>query len=108
MEGMRMCSRCETAKPLDCFSYYLKPNGRMQVQSYCKPCRNEYMAERTKMGRRRDRTVRKPQPVELWPRQLREALLDVRAKKWRGPVSPGQLRPMVRVGLEEVSYERAA
>jgi hypothetical protein len=39
---------------------------------------------------------------------LREALLDVRAKKWRGPVSPGQLRPMVRVELEEVGYERAA
>lgn len=95
LENHRACARCEQVKAVECFAIV---NGR--PHSYCKPCRSAYNVERNAIRGRKDRAKRRPVASELWPRRLSEALLDVRAKKWGGPVKAGQLRPMVRVELE--------
>lgn len=82
IETERQCTRCHACKPLSQFSPRSDgPSGR---HPYCKACRNQQAKDRAALGRRKDRKHRE----ELWPRQLREALLDVRARKWRGPVVP--------------------
>lgn len=88
--GAKQCAYCQQILPLTQFSM-VPARGRRAARrhSYCKPCRNHRAKISAALGRRKDR---KPNRAEVWPRQFCEALLDVRAKKWRGPVSPGPLR----------------
>lgn len=90
--GEKACARCQQIKPLTQFSLVKRKDESTKHHSYCKSCRNAHAQERAILGRRKDRQVRKPRLEEIWPRQLREALLDVSAKKWRGPVTAGPLR----------------
>ena len=87
--GEKQCFRCQQIKPLTQFS----PNkgSKDGRHAYCKPCRNEQAKLRGAMGLRKDRPKRYCKP-QAWPRVLSEALLDVSARKWRGPVNKGVLR----------------
>ena len=86
--GEKQCAKCHECKLLTEFSL-VKRRGKVCWHSYCKACRNQQAKDRAMLGRRKDR---RPNREEIWPRKLGEALLDVRAKRWRYPVSPGPLR----------------
>lgn len=93
IEGEKHCIRCQQCKPVAQFSPRSdRPDGR---HPYCKGCRNTQAKDRAALGRRKDRKHRE----EIWPRKLGEALLDVSAKEWRGPVSPGPLVPRMGMAL---------
>jgi hypothetical protein len=86
IQGEKQCTRCYQCKPMSQFSpRHDRPGGR---HPYCKTCRNTQAKDRAALGRRKDRKHRE----EIWPRKLGEALLDIRAGKWRYPVAPVALR----------------
>lgn len=95
MDGMHKCARCELLKPLNCFSSYKKPSGEIRPHCYCNPCRSAYNTERNQIRGRKDRCKRRPIVEELWPRKLTEVLLDIRARKWKGPVKKSPLMPTI-------------
>lgn len=89
--GERQCAKCGECKLLTEFSAARKRDGSPRPHSYCKACRNQQAKDRTLLGRRKDRQVRRPARVDIWPRPLGEALLDVRTRRWRYPVEAGAL-----------------
>ena len=96
MEGDKQCYKCGECKHVTEFSIARRRNGEQRRHSYCKACRNEQAKARNALGRRKDRQVRKPMRVEIWPRPLGEALLDMRSNRWRA-ATPGQLVPAIGV-----------
>ncbi len=87
LEGEKQCRRCGECKPLSGFSP-CAGGGRQGRHAYCKQCR----CAQAKARVIERRALSKPGRVDVWPRNLTQALLDVRASKWAGPVDRSPLR----------------
>lgn len=81
----RRCKRCEALKPIEDFPTSRRPNGRLKLDCYCRPCRKTYQHEwylahreqalaAAAARRERERASAPPRPTPPERRPLREAI----------------------------------
>ncbi len=87
IEGEKWCRKCETVKPRSMFSPAIRsPDG---VHAYCKACRSAYQGRANKLKATRTNA---PPRADVWPRPMKERVLDSRSNDWRYPVAAANLR----------------
>ena len=82
---MKQCSKCREHKPTEAFSLDSHTSDGRHHQ--CRACRCQAAKDRASLRRTVGRKTE-----EVWPRDLTQSLLDLRAKTWGGPVNRSPMR----------------